>query len=58
MTFTATQIRLPSNVKVEAGQIVRFNALGGFMRIEDYVSNGLGTMYRANADGTFSRYFF
>lgn len=58
MTFTATQIRLPANVSVRPGQIVRFNALGHFMRVEDYVSNGLGTLYKANRDGSFSRFFF
>jgi hypothetical protein len=58
MTFTATQIRLPASVQVRTGQIVRFNALGRFMKVEDRVTNGLGTLYIANKDGTFSRYFF
>lgn len=58
MTFTATQIRLPADVTVKPGQIVRFNALGRFMCVEDYISNGLGTLYKANRDGTFSRFFF
>ncbi len=58
MTFTATQIRLPANISVRPGQIARFNALGGFLCVEDYVSNGLGTLYKANRDGTFSRYHY
>lgn len=58
MTFTATQIRLPANVQVAAGQIVRFSALGHFLRVEDRITNGLGFLYEANKDGTFSRYFF
>lgn len=58
MTFTATQIRLPANVQVRPGQIVRFNALGRFMEVEDYVSNGLGLLFKMNRDGSFSRYFF
>lgn len=58
MNFTAAQIRLPANVSVRAGQVVRFDALGRFLRVEDYVSNGLGTLYIANRDGTFQRFFF
>lgn len=58
MTFTAEYIRLPAGTAIRPGQFARFNALGGFMRVEDYLSNGLGTIYRMNRDGSFSRYFF
>lgn len=58
MTFTASQIRLPATVSVQPGQIVRFNALGRFMAVEDRPTNGLGTLYCANRDGSFSRFCF
>ncbi len=48
---------LPSNITIRPGQYARFNALGGFLRIEDRPTNGLGFVYQANRDGTLSRVF-
>ena len=56
--FTRQDIKLPESVNVKPGEYVRFNALGGFMRVETYLSNGLGTIYRCNRDGSFTRHFY
>lgn len=58
MTFTATHIKLPANVSVRPGQYVRFSACGGFLSVEDRLTNGLATTYVCNQDGSFSRFFF
>lgn len=58
MKFTATQIKLPENVSVRAGQYVRFSACGGFLSVEDRLTNGLATTYVCNQDGSFSRFYF
>ena len=58
MTYTATQIRLPANISVRPGQFVRFAAPGRFLRVMDRITDGLGTTYIANNDGTFTRIFF
>ena len=49
--------QLPANISIRPGQYARFNALGGFLRVEDYCSNGLGFVYRARQDGSLRRVF-
>lgn len=48
--------QLPANAK--PGQYARFNALGRFMSMEDYLSNGLGLIFQVQRDGTLRRVFF
>ena len=55
-TIYGTALALP--VMPRAGQIIRFDALGRFLRVEDRVSNGLGTLYRMRSDGRAERYCF
>lgn len=50
---------IPNGIKAKPGQFVRFNTLGHFMRVDDYLSNGLGLIYKVNRDGaTMTRFFF
>ena len=49
--------QLPANISIRPGQYARFNALGGFLRVEDYCSNGLGFVYQAQSDGSLKRVF-
>lgn len=55
MTFTASQIRLPADVEIRPGQFARFDAIGRFREVLDYLSNGLGRTYRCVAPGQFQR---
>ena len=48
--------QIPANAKV--GQYARFNALGRFLGMEDYLSNGLGLIFQVQRDGTLRRVFF
>lgn len=48
--------QLPINAK--AGEYARFNALGQFMRMESYLSNGLGLIFQLQANGELRRVFF
>src|SRR3546814_16316571 len=41
MKFTAHQINLPANVSVRPGQYARFSVCGGFLSVEDRLTNGL-----------------
>lgn len=50
-------ITLPSNITIRPGQYARFNVIGGFLRVEDRPSNGLGLVYRAQQDGSLKRVF-
>ena len=50
------QRQIPANAK--AGQIARFTATGHFLRMESYVSNGLGLLFKVQQDGSLRRYFF
>jgi len=52
----AFQNQLPANAKV--GQYARFNVLGRFLRLEDYLSNGLGLIFQVQADRTLKRIFY
>lgn len=43
----------------KAGQFLRFDALGNYRETVDYLTNGLGTIYKVRADGrTMQREFF
>ena len=58
MTFTAEQLHLDANI-ARKGQYVRFDALGRrVLEVTDYLSNGLGMIYRADGNGNFTRVFF
>ena len=46
---------LPTNIKARPGQFARFNALGGFLRIEDRPTNGLGFVFQVRSDGSLQR---
>lgn len=50
------QEQLPANVK--PGEYARFNALGRFMRMESYLTNGLGLIFQVQYDGTLKRVFY
>ncbi len=54
MTLTARQLGIPAGTVAKPGHV----ALGKLMRIEERPTNGLGLLYRAERDGTFTRYFF
>ena len=58
MTFTAARIKLPANVSVRPGQYALFSVCGGFLSVEDRLTNGLAISYVCNQDGSFSRFFF
>lgn len=51
---------LPLHVRnsIKPGQYVRFNALGFFMSVEDYLTNGLGLIYLVEKSGNLQRYHF
>ncbi len=58
MTFTAEQLHLDPAI-ARRGQYVRFDAMGRrVLEVTDYLSNGLGMIFRANGDGTFTRFYF
>lgn len=46
---------LPANIKIRPGQYARFSALGGFLRVENHPSNGLGFVFQAQQDGSLKR---
>ena len=48
--------QIPANAKV--GEYARFNALGGFLQMESYLSNGLGLIFQVQHDGTLRRVFY
>lgn len=50
--------RLPANVTARPGQIVRFTALGHFLRVLDSRTNGLGMDFRVQSDGSLVRDIF
>jgi hypothetical protein len=50
------QAQLPATVK--PGDVVRFNALGRFICVEAYVSNGLGMLFTVQRDGSLRRLFY
>ena len=54
--MTDYQNQLPTNAKV--GHYARFNVLGRFLRMEDYLSNGLGLIFQVQADRTLKRIFY
>lgn len=59
MTRTAQELGIDSIASAATvGQYARFDAFGRFLRFEGYLSNGLGLIYRKNADGTFTRVFY
>ena len=45
-------------VDAKAGEYARFTALGQFLRMESYLSNGIGLIFQVQADGTLRRVFF
>jgi hypothetical protein len=48
--------QIPLNAK--AGEYARFNALGQFLRMEDYLSDGLGLIFQIQPNGELRRVFF
>jgi hypothetical protein len=48
--------QLPLDAK--AGEYARFNALGQFLRMESYLSNGLGLIFRIQPNGELRRVFY
>ena len=58
MTRTATDLNIPADI-AKRGEYVRFDALGRrVLEVTDYLSNGLGMIYRADGNGNFTRVFF
>ena len=58
MTRTANDLNIPANI-AKRGEYVRFDAFGRrVLEVTDYLSNGLGLIYRANGNGTFTRVFY
>jgi hypothetical protein len=54
--FSNFEAQIPANAK--PGQYARFNAIGRFMEMTDYLSNGLGLTFQVQRDGTLRRVFF
>lgn len=58
MTVTAQQLRVDPAI-ARKDQFLRFDSLGfRLLEVADRLTNGLGMIYRANGDGTFTRYIF
>ena len=58
MTYTADQLNIAADI-AKRGEYVRFDGLGRrVVEVTDYLSNGLGMIYRANGDATFTRIFY
>ncbi len=58
MTRTATELRIDPAI-ARKGQFVRFDAMGlKVLEVTDRLTNGLGVIYQANGNATFTRYFF
>lgn len=49
---------IPAGIKIKPGQYARFDIFGRFLRVEDYLTNGLGLIYQKQNDGTYKRIFF
>lgn len=59
MTYTAQDLGIASQASASTvGQYARFDAFGRFLRFEQHIFDGLGLIYRKNADGTFTRVIF
>jgi hypothetical protein len=54
--MTKYEAQIPANAK--PGQYARFNVLGQFLRMDDYLSNGLGLIFQVQADRTLKRIFY
>ena len=54
--MTKYQDQLPANAK--PGQYARFNVLGRFIHMDDYLTNGLGLIFQVQADRTLKRIFY
>jgi hypothetical protein len=54
--MTKYQDQLPANAK--PGQYARFNALGRFIGMDAYLTNGLGLIFQVQADRTLKRIFY
>ena len=50
------QAQLPRTAK--PGQYAIFSAFGNFLRMQDFVSNGLGMVFQVQRDGTLRRVQF
>ena len=48
--------QLPLTAK--AGEYARFNALGQFLQMESYLSNGLGLIFQVQHNGELRRVFY
>jgi hypothetical protein len=48
--------QIPLNAK--AGEYARFDALGRFIRMESYLSDGLGLIFQIQPNGELRRVFF
>lgn len=58
MTKTASQLNIPANI-ARRGEYVRFDCFGRrVLEVTSHLINGLGLIYRANGDATFTRVFY
>jgi hypothetical protein len=48
--------QIPLNAK--AGEYARFDALGRFIRMENYLSDGLGLIFQIQPNGELRRVFY
>jgi hypothetical protein len=48
--------QIPLNAK--AGEYARFDALGRFIQMESYLSNGLGLIFQIQPNGELRRVFY
>ena len=58
MLRTREDLGLASHVTVKTGDYLRFDVRGRLLEVTDYLSNGLGTLYRCEGENAFRRFFF